>query len=564
MTKTIAAALAAAMLCGAPAHAKSNAAWPHFLGDFEKEYFAAQPAFAVSQGKHEYDGKLPDWSAKGIASHVAWLRAEQQRAKHFQAAALTKKQRFEREYLLSRIDGDLFWLTDARAPYTNPAFYLDDLDPDVYLSRPYAPASVRLKAYIAYLNAVPVACAQIRANLKSPLARPLVERGVSAYKGYADFYRADALKAFADVKDPALLEPLKSATEAAARAMQEFADWLKSESSKATDDFALGPKLFADMLWKTERVDTPLAKLKSVGEADLQRNQAALKEACTKYLPGSSVDQCMQKVAGQKPKHGAVEGARAQLGVLRDFIVEHNLVTIPGSELAQVGEAPPYKRANFAYINIPGPFDQGMPSIYYISPPDPSWSEAEQAAYVPGENILLFTSVHEVWPGHFLQFLHANRSSFEFGRIFVGYAFAEGWAHYAEEMMWDVGLGNGAPEVHIGQLANALTRNVRYLCAIGLHTQGMTVQQCETMFREQAHRDPGTSRQQALRGTYDPAYLNYTLGKLMIRKLRDDWLAKQGGPGALTNFHDRFLSYGGPPIPLVREQMLGSRKGELF
>ena len=173
-----------------------------------------------------------------------------------------------------------------------------------------------------------------------------------------------------------------------------------------------------------------------------------------------------------KPTGGAVEGAREQLAQLRQFIVDHDVVTIPGTEEALVEEAPAYRRQNFAYINIPGPYEKNLPSVYYIAPPDPTWPKAEQEAYMPGKADLLFTSVHEVWPGHFLQFLHSNRSSWRFGQLFVGYAFAEGWAHYAEELMIEKGLANDAPELHIGQLLNALLRNVRYMCAIGLHTQG--------------------------------------------------------------------------------------------
>ena len=169
----------------------------------------------------------------------------------------------------------------------------------------------------------------------------------------------------------------------------------------------------------------------------------------------------------------------------------------------------------------------------------------------------MFVTVHEVMPGHFVQFLHANRSKFMFGRLFVGYAFAEGWAHYAEEMMWDAGYGDGNPEVHIGQLSNALLRDCRFLSAIGLHARGMTVAQSREMFEQQCYIDAGNAEQQAARGTYDPAYLNYTLGKLMIRKLRDDWTASRGGRKAWKAFHDKFLSYGGPPIPLVRQQMMG-------
>jgi uncharacterized protein (DUF885 family) len=205
-----------------------------------------------------------------------------------------------------------------------------------------------------------------------------------------------------------------------------------------------------------------------------------------------------------------------------------------------------------------------MPSVYNIAPPDPTWPPADQLAYMPGKSVLLFTSVHEVWPGHFLQFLHANRSPSLFGQVFVGYAYAEGWAHYSEEMMWDAGLGAGAPDVHIGQLVEALLRDVRFVCSVGMHTQRMSVAECETLFREQAHTDPGSARQQAARGTFDPAYLNYTIGKLMIRKLREDWTATRGGRQAWKAFHDAFLAYGGPPIPLVREQMMGKGSGGLF
>jgi uncharacterized protein (DUF885 family) len=173
----------------------------------------------------------------------------------------------------------------------------------------------------------------------------------------------------------------------------------------------------------------------------------------------------------------------------------------------------------------------------------------------------MFTSVHEVWPGHFLNFLHARQSDWVFGRVFVGYAFAEGWAHYAEEMMRETGFGQGDAETHIGQLSNALLRNCRYLSAIGLHTGGMTVAASEKLFKEACFQDEGTARQQASRGTYDPAYLNYTLGKLLIRKLREDWVATHGGRAAWKEFHDTLLSYGGPPLPLVRREMLGPEAG---
>jgi uncharacterized protein (DUF885 family) len=256
-----------------------------------------------------------------------------------------------------------------------------------------------------------------------------------------------------------------------------------------------------------------------------------------------------------------VEAARAQLGGLESFVRDHDLVGIPGDEQALVEEAPSYRRWNSAYIDIPGPYEKGIPAIYYIAEPDPAWPAEERRAYLPGACDLLFTSVHEVWPGHFLQFLHSNRCPSEIGRVFVSYAFAEGWAHYSEELVCEAGLGDGDPAVRIGQLLNALVRNVRFVCAIGLHTSDLQVADCERLFREKAFQDPGNARQQAARGTFDPAYLNYTLGKLMLMKLREDWMRLGGKGASLRQFHDRFLSYGGPPIPLVRAAMLGPDAG---
>jgi hypothetical protein len=345
--------------------------------------------------------------------------------------------------------------------------------------------------------------------------------------------------------------------------MRAMDAWMESLRPTQTENFAIGPELFRSMIYDIERVDTPLDELERIGRADLLRNQNALRSACAQFAPGASIADCVSKAESHKPDGGTVEAARRQLTDLRQFLIDKNIVTIPGPELALVGESPPYQRYNFAYIQIAGPYEKNMPSTYYVAPPDPTWTPKERAEYVPGVADLLFTSVHEVWPGHFLQFLHANRSPSKFGQVFVGYAFAEGWAHYAEEMMWESGLGNGDPETHIGQLLNALLRDVRFLSAIGMHTKGMTTAESERMFREEGFQDGGTARQQAARGTFDPEYLDYTMGKLMIRKLRSDWTASRGGTAAWKSFHDAFLAYGGPPVPLVRKAMLGS-SGNLF
>jgi uncharacterized protein (DUF885 family) len=531
-----------------------------------EEYLKAHPAYAVYQGRHEYDGMLPDWSSSGIAAEVMRLHAWRDKAAA--VSSLGSADAVERDALVARYDRDLFWLETAEAPFTNPAWYLDwivdNIDPAPYLTRTYAPLDQRMIAYTKYARAVQQAASQIRANLRTPLAQPLAERGISAFGGLASFYSSDVPKVFAEVKDEALHKEFAEANAGAARAMADLAAWLKSQLPTANASFALGPEKFSKMLAATEGVTTPLAELEAAGRADMARNQQAMREACAAFAPGATITACIAKMNANKAPGSVVEGARAQLAGLKKFVADAGVASIPGPEEAKVAESPPYNSANSAYIDIPGPYEKGQASIYYIAPPDPSWTAKEQQEYLPGRADLLFTSVHEVWPGHFLQFLHSNRNPSLVARLFVGYAFAEGWAHYAEEMMWEMGLGNGDAETHVGQLTNALLRNARFLSAIGLHTQGMTVAASEKMFREQAYSDVGTARQQAARGTYDPAYLNYTMGKLMIRKLRDDWTGSRGGRASWGKFHDEFLSHAGPTIPLVRQQLMGNANGPLF
>jgi hypothetical protein len=544
--------------------------WPEFAARFIEGYLRANPYFAVQAGRHEFDGQMSDWSAGGISAEVARLHAMRTEAASFDTAALTEAERLEREIVLTVTDGNLFWLERAQSPFTNPAWYLEQLDPEVYLNRDYAPLATRMRGYIGYLRAIPKLAADVRANLRTPLPPSFAQRGIEDFGGYVDFFRHDGPRVFAGVTDSAAQKELAEASAAAATAMAGLKAWFEGERRHATGRFALGEPLFLEMLRSTERVEVPIAQLLQVGRADLERNTQALKAACAQYQPGGTLQACVDRMRAHKPNGGPVEGARAQLEQLREFIVAKNIVRIPSDERPQVAEAPPYNRSNAAYINIPGPYEKGVAYTYEIAPPDPSWSAKERADYISGKATLLYTTVHEVWPGHFLQFLYSNRNPSKVAALWVGYAYAEGWAHYCEEMMWEAGLGNGDAEQHIGQLTDALLRNVRYLSAIGLHTQGMTLAESDRMFRERAYTDPGNARQQAARGTFDPEYLKYTLGKLMIRKLRADWVARQPGSAASADprqywhdFHNRFLSYGGPPIPLVRKAMVGEG-GSLF
>ena len=541
--------------------------WDRFVESFLSSYFESHPTFAAGAGRHELDGRLPDWSPEGIAAEVARLKEDKTRAEAFDPEMLDDRRVFEREALLSVIDSDLFWLTEAQWPWSNPLFYAGALDPSLYLTREYAPLGERLRAYIDYARAVPKAAEQVRANLRTPMPRSFAELGEMSFGGLAGYYEKDVPGIFAAVEDPDLQRELLEANAVAAEAMRTLGAWFHEQIPPAGTDageFRLGADLYQRMLRQTERVGVSLSELEAAGRRELERNLAALREACAAYAPGVSVAECLERVQAEKPPGGPVAWAREQLAGLRRFLEERELVSIPGTEEVRIEEAPPYQRWNSAFIDIPGPYDRHLPSIYYITPPDPAWTPEEQAAYIPGEADLLFITIHEIWPGHFLQFLHSNRVESPIGQLFVSYGFAEGWAHYSEELMWEVGFGDGEPRLRIGQLQNALLRNVRYLVALGLHTGDMTIEEAERMFREHAFQDPANARQQAARGTFDPGYLNYTLGKLMVRKLRDDWTASRGGRVAWREFHDRFLSFGGPPIPLVRKALLGGETGSVL
>jgi uncharacterized protein (DUF885 family) len=544
----------------------SHSAWGAFVDRFINENFEAHPDFAVESGKHEYDGKLPDFSEAGLKREIERLHKARNEAAAFADRQLNEDQRFERDYLIAEIDGSLFWREVVDRPHHAAFFYAGSLDPDTYISREYAPPETRLKAYTAYAKNVPAALEQVKANFKLPMPQAFITISHKMIGGLASFYGNEVPKAFASVTDQKLQDDFKAANSAAIVAVKQFDEWLAKQKSEATDEFALGPENFRKMLAMTEGVDISLEDLERIGQRDLERNYAALKKACAKFAPGKSMLEATELAAARKAEgKDAVDAARNQLAGLREFVLKNDILSIPGTEQAKVGQAPSYKAWNFAYIDIPGPFEKGLPSIYYISPPDASWSKEKQDAYVPGRGSLLFTSAHEVYPGHFVQYLHAHRARSQVGRIFSGYAFAEGWAHYTEEMMYEVGLGADEPEIHIGQLEEALLRDVRFISALGLHTKGMTLEQSKRLFREKAFQDEGNAEQQALRGTFDPAYLNYTLGKLMIRKLRDDWTAPRGGRTAWKQFHDEFLKYGGPPIPLIRRAMMGPEdKGSLF
>jgi len=535
--------------------AEAKQPWAEFVATVIDDYYRQNPESGTDAGLHQYDGQMSDMSLAALEKYASWIDSVLAEAASY--TGLEGIEAFERDYLSTSLGGQLFWLRDSGFPTRNPLAYTRAIGISVFIDREYAPLDQRMRAYTQYIEQVPSLLESMKTNLQPPLPAPYVEMGYRIFSGLVEYLSTTVPGVFASVEDEQLQRQFKAANDSAIEAIRQSAAWLEGLKATATDDYALGEERFLKMLRTSQGVDVTLEELKAAGQKNLDDNLELLYAACAEFAPGASTKDCMAKASANKPAEGAVGGAERQLPMLRKFVEDNNIATIPGTEDALVDEAPPHRRFNFAYINIPGPFETGLPSTYYIAPPDPEWSEEDQLAYIPGEADLLAVSVHEVWPGHFLQYLHSNRAENNVGQHFGTYTFSEGWAHYTEQMMVDAGLGDGDPEVRIGQLQNALLRNVRYMSAIGLHTEGMTIEESQAMFEEKAFKDFGNASQQAYRGTYDPGYLNYTLGKLMINKLRDDWTTGRGGREAWGKFHDQFLSYGVPPIPLIREQMLG-------
>jgi uncharacterized protein (DUF885 family) len=530
--------------------------WAHF--DF-------RPHEAVELGWHDYDGKLPDRSPTAIAAEIQRLHAARTWLESLDPAQLSHEHQLEREVLLYQTRDERFMLEELDLAHRDPATYLGPVSPAPYIVREYAPAAQRARAIIAECRALPAYLAQARTNVAKSVPRTWLELAILQTHGMQDFMSTDVRTALAGkLGDAALEAELAAALDAAARTLAEHASYLEGLRTVANDDYALGPQRLLAMLADTQGVRIDLERLEKIAWADLDRNTRAIEEAAHAVDPKRPVRDVVLAAAeeGKPSAEGVLPLATRQAKDLRQFLIDHKIVSIPSDDVAEVRPSPPFQRWNAAFLDHAGIFDKpGLPSYYYISPPDPKWPPAEQRAYIPPANDLLFVTVHEVWPGHFLHGLHIKKHRSRIMKSFCTYSMSEGWAHYTEEMMYDAGAAGSDPRARIGMLKEALLRNVRFVVAIGEHAHGMTVDQATKLFQERAFADPGNARQQAVRGTFDPMFLSYTVGKLMIMKLREDWKARQGAAYSLGKFHDAFLGYACAPIPLIRSELLGRDAG---
>ncbi len=538
------------------APAPANAEFARATEAFFHTYLDDHPGFGVSLGYHELDGRLPDVSPRGIERAIEHLHDAERRIAAFAPEDLGFTEQLERETLLLTIRSDLQNYLELRSPWRNPIGYDGALELDGYLSRNYAPLEQRARAVIAIARGAPAYLAAARANLHPVLPEPWVEIARFEIAGQLDFLHAGVKEALAPLTDPGLRRDLDEALMGLAGALEAQLAFLDARRARADQGHILGANGLERLLAVQGGVELDLATISAIGRADLERNQRALAEAVRAVDPTRPAAQVIEELKSQKPVDVLVE-ARRQAEEARQFVIEHDLVGLPSDATAEIREAPPYDRTAAAMLDSAGAFEpDDMPSFYLISPPDPGWSAQEQRDYVPDTWDLLVVTTHELYPGHFVDDLHRRAMRSRVLKSFWHQLTGEGWAHYAEELMWEQGFTGRDPRFRVAQLREALIRDVRLVCAVGIHAEGMRLDECARRMREDAFLDEAGARQEAMRGTYDPTYLAYTLGKHLILALREEWRAELGPRFSLRAFHDRFLACGGAPISAIRRAML--------
>ncbi|MBK8255108.1 MAG: DUF885 domain-containing protein [Polyangiaceae bacterium] len=517
-----------------------------FSSRFITDWLNADPSKGRELGLHEYDGRVADYDKTAILKRIDALTKARAELAAIDKAALSPNEALDQAVLLQQIDLYLFRAVDMAEWQKNPRFYEDLFGVNAYLDRDYAPIADRAKQLVTHEKAALLQVKHITANLSGPLSKAVTETAIKVYKGYVDYLQNDVVKQLKDVGDAAFQSEFKQTNSSLAAEAQKIVDHLtKVELPRADNSHVLGPDKYKKLLFVQEGLSTSLADFKAMGEKNLLENKKAY--------------QALQKKAKiSRPQASELlAGATKLMDASREFLVKKDLVTIPTEDKAVLKETPPFMRWNSAFLNPPGPYEKvATTAFYYITLPDPSWPKKEQEEYIMPWGTLLSTTVHEVYPGHFLQGQWERKAPTRVQMTFGAYSFIEGWAHYTEQMMLEEGFGADDPQNKLGQLSDALLRNCRFAASLGIHTEGLSLDQVAKRFQKDCFQDKATAREQAVRGTFDPGYFAYTLGKIQILELREEAKKKLGDKFSLKRFHDALLSHGSPAIPLIRDRVL--------
>lgn len=521
--------------------------------------FLLRPTTAAYLGLHEYDGLLPDLSVESTGRWVATAQELLDTLDGIPDSDLSVSRRLDRNLLRLLLEGNLFDLTATRELDRNPMAYLFHPDLTNYISRDYAPVADRVAGIVRILTSVPSLLENAKRRLEPVLPRPFVTLSIQIAGGLPAHFEEG--ETFAGTGSAALRDEVHKAREGADAAVRSFAEWLRVERlPRVSDDFALGPERFQRLLWVREGLTTPVEEVLQRGRADLKHNQDRLAEIAR--AERASVDQLVARLYENHPTaKELIPLVRRLADETREFVRSKELVTIPQPEVCHVRETPAWARDLWtAAMSPPGPFEKPVDGIYWVTSVDPAWTAAQAEGWMRTLNhaMLKNTTVHEVWPGHYLQSLHFRETAQTLARkVWFSYSFIEGWAHYTEQLALEAGFDHRSTSAEVTQLHDALLRDCRLIVSIGMHTQGMSVADAARLLRTEAHLEEVHAQREAIRGTYNPEYFCYTLGKLAILDVRERYLANRFH-GSLRAFHDELLGFGTPPIGFLDSLLAGT------
>ena len=533
------------------------------LEDLVDSYLEAmskfRPQSASGLGFHEYDGRLGARDPDSIEEWAKQIRQFLEKTEALEKNLEHPEDQFDRELLEWQLRSELLQIETLKSYEKDPLQYAFALDLSPLLMRSVPSWPERAKAIVLRLEQFPEYLAGARKTLGTP-PRTATETAARSFENIAPFLRDDLPGEMKNIT-PELKTRFDAALPKAVSTVEETAAWLEEEVlPKTKNDYALGEDRYLAMLRTQEQFDYSVEQLLSMGREELARLQKLYKKTAAEIDPNKTPQEVTRLISEDHPsREELVSFTASELDELRRQVLEHHLVTLPEGAGSQVQAAPTFRRWNTAYIMTPGPFDPPtLKAIYFISPGEVDLTPEQVESWLRGLNqyVVRSISVHEVYPGHYVNMLHRKRSATTARKLAHSYAFTEGWAHYTEELYAEHVYGDEFPRYRLAQIRGALLRVCRYMTSIGLHTQGWSIEEGTKYFMENAYVEDVLARQQAIRGTFDPGYLFYTLGKLYIKQLRDDYQKKAGDRFNLKTFHDELLQYGNPPLPMVRARLL--------
>jgi len=539
---------------------------------FSDVYFHFSPTSGTSAGLHQYDTQLEDYSATNIQREIAALHIYEKKVEAIDPSALDASVAGDRQILLNNIRSQLLTLEVIRPWEKNPDNYSSGITGSAFviMERPYASQDVRLHALVEREKLMPQVLVEARKNLKNP-PHIYTEIALEQIDGLISFFQTDVPSAFSEATDADTKAAFAKSNAAVIEALKSYGAWMKSDLlPRSNGDYKFGAETFAKKLSYDEMVDIPLDRLLDIAFADLHKNQAEFARIAKEVDPAKTPQEVLAELATIHPAPDKLLTSFSDtFASLIDFIDSHHIITIPSKVEPTLEETPPFMRATTsASMDPPGPFETHSTKAYFnVTLPEKNWTPEHIAEHMAEFNLgtVISTSVHEAYPGHYVQFLWMPQFPSTIRKLLGANTNIEGWAHYTEQMMLDQGYGQpgaGAKDereaklIRLGQIQDALLRDARFVNSIKLHTGQFTFDQAVDFFVKEGYQSHSVGLMETKRGTADATYLYYTLGKLEIMKLRTDMMKKQGTAFNLETFHNDFMRQGFAPIKIVRKAML--------